>query len=170
MDKESVWDAVLIPLSGRSPGGGHGNPLQYSCLGNPMDWAWWATGHRVTKSWTWLKRVTEQAFLSSSTWGKIPLPTCGQHKPLPRYSTWKGLVTEFYLRASGLGNTTTGSTVFSWKQLYQWLTDSFLCHNNRFKIESEREPRWRRLIRKKKGVSEGISQFGQSSDDCRQIY
>jgi len=39
--------------SGRSPGGGHGNPLQYSCLENPMDrGAWWATVHRVAKSWT----------------------------------------------------------------------------------------------------------------------
>ena len=42
--------------SGRSPGGGNGNPLQYSCLGNPMDrGAWWATVHGVIKSWTWLR-------------------------------------------------------------------------------------------------------------------
>ena len=48
-----VRDVGLIPGSGRSPGGGHGNPLQYSCLENPMDReAWWATVHRVTKSWT----------------------------------------------------------------------------------------------------------------------
>ena len=46
----------LIPGSGRSPGGGHGNPLQYSCLENPMDrGAWRATVHGVTKSWTRLK-------------------------------------------------------------------------------------------------------------------
>ena len=39
--------------SGRSPGGGHGNPLQYFCLENPMDrGAWWATVHRVPKSQT----------------------------------------------------------------------------------------------------------------------
>ena len=44
-------DAGLIPGSGRYPGGGHGNPLQYSCLENPMDrGAWWATVHRVEKS------------------------------------------------------------------------------------------------------------------------
>ena len=43
-----VGDAGLIPGSGRSPGGGHGNPLQYSCLENPMDrGAWWATVHGV---------------------------------------------------------------------------------------------------------------------------
>ena len=45
-------DAGSIPGSGRSPGEGHGNPLQYSCLENPMDrGAWWATGHGVAKSW-----------------------------------------------------------------------------------------------------------------------
>ena len=38
---------------GRSPGGGHGNPLQYPCLENPMDRVvWWAMVHRVTKSQT----------------------------------------------------------------------------------------------------------------------
>ena len=39
-----------IPGSGRSPGGGHGNPLQYSCLENPMDrGVWWATDHGVAE-------------------------------------------------------------------------------------------------------------------------
>ena len=43
-------DAGLIPGSGRSPGEGNGNPLQYSCLKNSMDrGAWWATVHGVTK-------------------------------------------------------------------------------------------------------------------------
>ena len=46
-------DMGSIPRSGRSPGGGHSNPLQYSCLENPMDReAWWATIHGVTKSQT----------------------------------------------------------------------------------------------------------------------
>ena len=46
-------DSGLIPGSGRSPGGGHGNPLQCSCLQNPMDrGAWWATVHGVTQCWT----------------------------------------------------------------------------------------------------------------------
>ena len=40
-----------IPGLGRSPGGGHGNPLQYSCLENPMDrGAWWVIVHRVAKN------------------------------------------------------------------------------------------------------------------------
>ena len=47
----SARDLGSIPGSGRSPGGGHGNPLQYSCLENPMDiGAWWATVHEVAKN------------------------------------------------------------------------------------------------------------------------
>ena len=50
------------PWVGRSPGGGHGNPLRYSCLENPMDrGAWWAAVHGVTKSRTWLKRLSMHA-------------------------------------------------------------------------------------------------------------
>ena len=46
-----VRDANSIPGLGRSPGGWHGNPLQYSCLENPMDrGACWATGHNVAES------------------------------------------------------------------------------------------------------------------------
>ena len=45
-----------IPGLGRIPGGGTGNPLQYSCLENPVDrGAWQTTIHRVTQSWTGLK-------------------------------------------------------------------------------------------------------------------
>ena len=45
--------------AGRSPGGGHGNPLQYSSLENPMDrGAWRATVHRTAKSWTRLKDLS----------------------------------------------------------------------------------------------------------------
>ena len=48
-----VIDTDLIPGSGRFPGRGHGNPLQYSCLEEPTDRrAWWATVHRVAKRWT----------------------------------------------------------------------------------------------------------------------
>ena len=48
---EDARDVGFIPGSGRSPGGGNGNPLQYSCLGNPMArGAWQAMLHGVTKS------------------------------------------------------------------------------------------------------------------------
>ena len=54
-----VAEVGLIPGSGISPGGGNGNPFQYSCLENPMDRGpWWATVHRVTKSWTQLNTHT----------------------------------------------------------------------------------------------------------------
>ena len=47
----NVGDVGLIPGLGRCPGGGHGNPLQYSCLENPMDrGAWQATVHVVAES------------------------------------------------------------------------------------------------------------------------
>ena len=52
----NAGDKGSIPGSGRSPGEGNGNPLQYSCLENSMDrGAWWAAVHRVTKSRTGLK-------------------------------------------------------------------------------------------------------------------
>ena len=55
----NTGDVSLIPGSRRSPGEGNGNPLQYSCLENPMDGgAWWAIVHGVTKSWTQLNDFT----------------------------------------------------------------------------------------------------------------
>ena len=75
-----MGDPGSIPWLERSPGGGNVNPLQYSCLGNPMDWgAWWATVHGVAKS-----RISELLTLSlythstslkrfsSACWGSPP--------------------------------------------------------------------------------------------------
>ena len=57
-----IRNTDLNPESGRCPGGGHGNPLQYSCLENPMDrGAWQATVHRVAKSQTQLKRLSSHS-------------------------------------------------------------------------------------------------------------
>ena len=60
--KASAWNAGnlgSIPGSGRSPGEGNGNPLQYSCLENPMEGgAWYATVHGVAKSQTQLSDFT----------------------------------------------------------------------------------------------------------------
>ena len=57
-------EAGSIPGSGRSPGGGHSNPLQYSCLEKPMDRGTWrATVHGITKS---LRDTTERVTLSLS--------------------------------------------------------------------------------------------------------
>ena len=50
---ENVRDVGFIPGLGKSPGGGHRNSLQYSCLENPMDkGSWWATVPVITESWT----------------------------------------------------------------------------------------------------------------------
>ena len=60
-----IRDADSIPGSGRSPIGGNSNPLQYSCLENPMDrGAWRATVYRVTKSQTWLKQLNTDACIT----------------------------------------------------------------------------------------------------------
>ena len=58
----NAGDLGSIPGSGRSPGEINGNPLQYSCLENPMDGgAWWTTVHGVIKSWTRLSDFTLMA-------------------------------------------------------------------------------------------------------------
>ena len=57
-DTGDIRDAGLIFGSGRSTGGGNGNPRKYSCLENPLNReAWWAIVHRVTKNWTQLTRL-----------------------------------------------------------------------------------------------------------------
>ena len=62
-------DKGSIPGSGSSPGGGHGNPVQYSCLENPMDReAWRATVHKVEKSWTGLKKLGTTMQETEETW------------------------------------------------------------------------------------------------------
>ena len=90
-DKEAAHKAgetgcvVSISGLGRSPGEGSGNPLQYSCLGNPMDrGAWRATVHGVAESRTWLRMCTHisgaesnisRVYWGSFSWG-IPLIWC----------------------------------------------------------------------------------------------
>ena len=63
-----IRDTGSIPGSGRSPGGGHGNLLQYSWLENPMDrGAWQAIVHSVTKSWTRLSHLARTHTHSPNT-------------------------------------------------------------------------------------------------------
>ena len=94
----SAGNTGSIPGSGRSPGGGHGNPLQYSCLENPMEGgAWKAAVHGVTEGWTQLSDFTftfhfhtleeEMATHSSVLAWRIPgtgepggLPSMGSHR------------------------------------------------------------------------------------------
>ena len=87
-------DMCSIPGWGRSPGGGHGNPLQYSCLENSMDrGAWWATVHRVAKSRTQLKWLSKgslftflQAWWTDHLYGnhlELVKPACSRLHPHP---------------------------------------------------------------------------------------
>ena len=96
-------DEGSVPESGRSPGGGHGNPLQYSCLDNHMDrGAWWDTVHRVTKSQIrlkWLSTSTNPTYCYSSIKGSAPFmrqtiqnkekyPFCWVLTPTPSVYYW----------------------------------------------------------------------------------
>ena len=73
-----VRDSGLIPGSGGSPGGGHGNPLQYPRLESPRDReAWWAAAHRVTTSWIGLKRISTRAHGAND--GKVAGRSVGVH-------------------------------------------------------------------------------------------
>ena len=61
-NSEAIRYEVSVPELKRFPGEGHDNPLQYSCLENPMDrGAWWAVVCGVTKSWTRLKQLSTHA-------------------------------------------------------------------------------------------------------------
>ena len=67
-DAGDTRDKGSIPGPGRRPGGGHGNPLQYSCLENSTDrGAWGAAVHRVPKSWTQLKRLSTHTRILKNT-------------------------------------------------------------------------------------------------------
>ena len=79
-----IRDADFISGLGRYPGVGHGSPLQYSCLENPMDrGAWWATVHKVTKSQTQLKSLSMRAILYFGSETLLMYPTqfiCGKNR------------------------------------------------------------------------------------------
>ena len=87
-----IKDLSSIPGSGRSPGGGHGNPLWYSCLENPRDGgAWWAAIYGVTQSRTRLKRLSSSSSSSGVPWRfqaapvvRNPLASTGDMNSIPR--------------------------------------------------------------------------------------
>ena len=79
-----VRDLGSVSEMGRAPGGREGNPLQYSCLGNPMDrGVWWAAVCGVTQSWTWLK------WLSMCVQGsQFPFSILTLYKPCCLFRSW----------------------------------------------------------------------------------
>ena len=85
MNARDIRDVDSMSRLGRSPGGGHGNPLQYSCLENPMDRGDWRdVVHRVAKSQTRLKRLSingcirENAILYSAVVLQVTLHSKGK--------------------------------------------------------------------------------------------
>ena len=97
---QETQDEGLIPGSARCPGGAHGNPFQYSCLGDPMDrGAWQATVPGVSKSQTRLKWQSMHAahahrsiFLEKQIWAKyfneIPTTEVNYHQYLIKSTRW----------------------------------------------------------------------------------
>ena len=89
-------DAGSVPESGRSPGGGNGNPLQYSCQENPVDkGACRATAHGVAKSWTWL-------CLSSSILYKTAVILERKHVYTENWAAWLDWAGDLYVVFLGL--------------------------------------------------------------------
>ena len=84
----SAEDPGSISGSGKSPGGGHGSPLQYFCLENPTDrGASWITVHRIAKSWTALKQLCTPAHGNKVKKLKESSQQClkGKHKIVYKY-------------------------------------------------------------------------------------
>ena len=95
----------LIPGSGRSPGGGQGNPFQYSCLENShRHKTWWAVVYNVAKSWTWLSDLAHMhaPLLSSTKNSSISTLTCWEMRML--FSGEKGLSQNCPLNICLIGN------------------------------------------------------------------
>ena len=89
----NAGDPASIPGLGRSPGEGNGNPLQYSCLENPMDrGAWRATVHRATKSWARLSDFTFFHLSRDSTYTWIGIPGLLDYEWVLLYSYFQCIV------------------------------------------------------------------------------
>ena len=109
-----VRDTGSIPQSGRSPEGGHSNPLQYSCLENLMDsGAWRATVHRVAKSWTQQKQLSIHTHTHTHTRGEVwPLPSATRRGSL---GPWNGMCESSAFLCWGKGT----SLVVQWLLRFQ---------------------------------------------------
>ena len=104
-------DVGSIPWLGRFLGGGHSNPHQYSCLKNPMDRAtWWATLHRVAKSWTKLKRPSTQKFTKTGRVGIRNIKTLGKFNQ-DNLSFWETRLFSTQIQ----WKRKTGNTSVTWK-------------------------------------------------------
>ena len=106
-----IRDVGSIPGLRRFPGEGHGNPLQYSCLENPVDrGAWWAAVHGVAQSWTWLKQLSMHACIGEGN-GNLLQYSCLEN-PVDR----------------GAGQATVHGVAQSWTWL-KWLSTHTYIEN-----------------------------------------
>ena len=123
--QETIRDTGSVPGLGRSGGGGHGNPLQNSCLENPMDrGAWWAMVDRVAKSWARLKWLS----LRACTYFILHLFPENFEEALHLYKLqfvkfWKARFTFF---AQCLGSPQAGLESLCEKRSPSWLTSARL--------------------------------------------
>ena len=101
----NVGDLGSIPGLGKSLGEGYSNPLQYSCLENPMDrGAWWATVHEVSKSRTWLSAAAQHTWRGRYSWPSISqLPIHGW-LTLPMWSLPQIQTANYTISHKGLGH------------------------------------------------------------------
>ena len=107
-----VADTGSISGSGRSPGEENGNPLQYSCLDNPMDWGTWqVTVHGVTRSWTLSHTFHFRVFLESHLSGVISHNFCSVTGTL--------VCAEWQVIAITQPKESEGTKDSSWFQIYQ---------------------------------------------------
>ena len=98
-------DSGLIPGSGRSPGGGNGNPVQYSCLENVVNRGiWQATAHRVAKSRTRLKQLTAAAAKSLQSCLTLCDPIDGSPPGFSVHGIFQARILEWVAVASSRGS------------------------------------------------------------------
>ena len=108
---QETWDTGSTPGLGRSPGGGPGNPLQYSCLENPTDrQTWQATVHGVTKSHIQLKQPS------------IQHARCKEHKFLPGGKMTQDSFSPSAARWDNTGNSLQGDSLATQHQWFLWST------------------------------------------------
>ena len=140
-----IRDVSSIPGSGRSPGEGDGNSLQYSCLENPMDWgAWWATVHGVANSQTRLKWLS--IFTHAEEFKQERLEMCSYEMNLATVSLMKedcctceskGKTREWTGRDVGRGGQRSEASDRRWRPV------AFFTANGHLSLASLCWPAWR---------------------------
>ena len=133
----AMQETLVLPLFGRSPGGEHGNLLQYSCLENPEDRrGWWATVNRIAKSWTrlkWLSTHHLHGIFSHSSDGKESAYNAGDPGLIPGLGRSPGEANGYLLQYSCLENFRDRgawqTTVHGIRVGHNWATNTHIYTN-----------------------------------------